>query len=590
MHRIQKEKESYEQARQDVNEELKNHKATVKRDIIDEYVPDANASQKEILNDVLDDHDHVAQTYHTILLEAQAEFREKYNRQYQNVKQAEKNGVSIPYVSMDGIDSNVITPEAERMRVIAYNRQLEKESVHNDPEATLMIDQTYDEMEQASKSIRDIEGLEGAVDKIAKGDVVMRMNFSKDGYQVFQDVYNTLRQSPNREVAKQAKEGALLFASHADVMANIMQKAGKWDFTAQDYMDRYISIQTGDTKQIKNGFTQQEILQGEEKLKADTEAWGTLIDAFKANKVTEYRHRVMRMPLVYQMIGMKNKELFIENNILSKVLNKKHANKYELDVLKQLPTALANPIAVFENYDASKSRVKEDSFVSVVAIKDKQGKLSNVPIVFNKRKDSYFVVSIFPRENSAWYHQQIRHGRLLYINKTKKDAITVSGKSISNITEMTFIDDSIPNEEDLRKLKEENPSYYQSVRGITSMYDDGRKLVELFDSANFSTFVHESGHVFLEDLRMLANMEGAPREVARDWEAIKTWTGYQEGANADTNHTAHERFAQGFEPYVRDGSAPTKSLQRAFRQFATWLTKLYQKVSMLGGSATERNL
>uniref|UniRef100_UPI0023F7FA94 LPD3 domain-containing protein n=1 Tax=Veillonella montpellierensis TaxID=187328 RepID=UPI0023F7FA94 len=198
----------------------------------------------------------MAQTYHTILLEAQAEFREKYNRQYQNVKQAEKNGVSIPYVSMDGINSNVITPEAERMRVIAYNRQLEKESVKNDPEATAMIDQIYDEMEQASKSIRDIEGLEGAVDKIAKGDVAMRMNFSKDGYQVFQDVYNTLRQSLNREVAKQAKEGALLFASHADVMANIMQKAGKWDFTAKDYMDRYISIQMGDTKQIKNGFTQ----------------------------------------------------------------------------------------------------------------------------------------------------------------------------------------------------------------------------------------------------------------------------------------------------------------------------------------------
>lgn len=420
MHRIQKEKESYEQARQDVNEELKNHKANVKRDIINEYVPDANAYQKEILNDVLDDHDHVAQTYHTILLEAQAEFREKYNRQYQNVKQAEKNGVSIPYVSMDGIDSNVITPEAERMRVIAYNRQLEKESVHNDPEATLMVDQTYDEMEQASKSIRDIEGLEGAVDKIAKGDVAMRMNFSKDGYQVFQDVYNTLRQSPNREVAKQAKEGALLFASHADVMANIMQKAGKWNFTAKDYMDRYISIQMGDTKQIKNGFTQQEILQGDEKLKADTEAWGTLIDAFKDNEVTEYRHRVMRMPLVYQMIGMKNKELFIENNILSKVLNKKHANKYDLDVLKQLPIVLADPIAVFENYDAETKKIKENSFVAVVEVKSKTGKLTNIPIIFNKEDSGYFILSIFPRESDEWYYKQIQNNHLMYINHTKK--------------------------------------------------------------------------------------------------------------------------------------------------------------------------
>lgn len=805
MHRLQKEKESYEQARQDVNEELKNHKATVKRDIIDEYVPDASAYQKEILNDVLDDHDHVAQTYHTILLEAQAEFREKYNRQYQNVKQAEKNGVSIPYVSVDGMDSNVITPEAERMRVIAYNRQLEKEGVHNDPEVVLMIDQTYDEMEQASKSIRNIEGLEGAVDKIAKGDVAMRMNFSKDGYQVFQDVYNTLRQSPNREVAKQAKEGAFLFASHADVMANIMQKAGKWDFTAKDYMDRYISIQMGDTKQIKNGFTQQEVLRGEEKLKADTEAWGTLIDSFKANKVTEYRHRVMRMPLVYQMIGMKNKELFIENNILNKVLNTKHGNKYDIKDLKELPVVLANPIAIFKNYDSRTDSVRPNSFIVVVGIKSHNGDLTNIPILFNKNEDGHFILSIFPRENDEWYQQQIKHNRLLYIDRTKKDVILMWRQSGPHAMKMTSIDDSIPNEEDLRKLKEGNPSYYQSqqsgvtkqqvveakaklkddtanwskiidnldsydagmqvrvmttplalqlagakpyevvmgvgkirkimkehpeitkagiknliqqlsdpiavfesktqkgsiiamvqlkypvnnanviiplklnaderngkykvnvitsmysktnkhtlepnlqwyinyfegkaekacylnakkitdwyssnrlqlpsveyhisdfftytipneedlrklkeentsyyqsVRGVTSMYDDGRKLVELFDSANFSTFVHESGHVFLEDLRMLANMEHAPREVVRDWEAVKTWTGYQEGADADTNRTAHEKFAQGFEAYVRDGSAPTKSLQRSFRQFATWLTKLYQKVSMLGG-------
>ncbi|WP_156096952.1 hypothetical protein, partial [Veillonella montpellierensis] len=278
------------------------------------------------------------------------------------------------------------------------------------------------------------------------------MNFSKDGYQVFQDVYNTLRQSPNREVAKQAKEGALLFASHADVMANIMQKAGKWDFTAKDYMDRYISIQTGDTKQIKNGFTQQEILQGEEKLKADTEAWGTLIDAFKANEVTEYRHRVMSMPLVYQMIGMQNKDLFIDNNILNKVLKQKHRDKYKHDVLKQLPIALTRPVAVFRNYDVVTNKVKNNSVISIIEIKSKNGKLTNVPISFSKSSNKNFIISIFPREKVEWYKQQLKRGRLLYIDRTKKEAISAIGQSSPSVAEITsFIDDSIPNEEDLRK-------------------------------------------------------------------------------------------------------------------------------------------
>ena len=68
-------------------------------------------------------------------------------------------------------------------------------------------------------------------------------------------MYKALKQSPNAEVATQAKHGALLFASHADVMANIMQKAGKSDFTAKDYMNQYISIQTGE-KGIGSGFAQ----------------------------------------------------------------------------------------------------------------------------------------------------------------------------------------------------------------------------------------------------------------------------------------------------------------------------------------------
>ncbi|WP_277292921.1 hypothetical protein [Veillonella montpellierensis] len=361
----------------------------------------------------------MAQTYHTILLEAQAEFREKYNRQYQNIKQAEKNGVSVPYVSMDGINSNVITPEAERMRVIAYNRQLEKESVQNDPEATLMIDQTYDEMEQASKSIRDIEGLEGAVDKIAKGDVAMRMNFSKDGYQVFQDVYNTLRQSPNREVAKQAKEGALLFASHADVMANIMQKAGKWDFTAKDYMDRYISIQMGGTYNTRS-FKQSTTLEGDQKLDLDAKQWGEKLSTIHEYKSTK-PIRVMSTPMVLRNIGAGNHDIVIKQSKIATIL-KEHKD-IKKDTLKQLPYALANPIAIFPSNTVS------GSIVVMAEIKADNGLNIIIPMQLNKVKRNGMYVynlinSVYTKDTVGkdWYHARLtsdKYGKPLYINEKK---------------------------------------------------------------------------------------------------------------------------------------------------------------------------
>lgn len=136
----------------------------------------------------------------------------------------------------------------------------------------------------------------------------------------------------------------------------------------------------------------------------------------------------------------------------------------------------------------------------------------------------------------------------------------------------------------IKLLREYQQKAIKNVRGTTAITADDKKLVELFNAANFSTFVHESGHVFLEDLRMLANMEGAPKQVIEDWQAVKSWTGYIEGADGDTNRNAHEKFAKGFEAYVRTGNAPTKALQRAFRQFKQWLVSLYRSVRQLGGN------
>ncbi len=137
-------------------------------------------------------------------------------------------------------------------------------------------------------------------------------------------------------------------------------------------------------------------------------------------------------------------------------------------------------------------------------------------------------------------------------------------------------------------IREYNQSANQKrINGMTSFIGtDGQKLVQLFETANHSTFMHEAGHVFLEDLRMLANMPGiqeANEQVVKDWETIKEWTGYVEGADADTNRKAHEKFARGFEAYLREGKAPSKPLERAFRRFKDWLTALYENVLRVGG-------
>ena len=123
--------------------------------------------------------------------------------------------------------------------------------------------------------------------------------------------------------------------------------------------------------------------------------------------------------------------------------------------------------------------------------------------------------------------------------------------------------------------------YNQSINGMTTIKSKTERIVELFKTADKSTFMHEMGHVFFDDIKTLAEMENAPQQVKDDWQALKEWTGWNN--NETINTDAHEKFARGFEAYLREGEAPTKFLERTFRRFSKWLSAIYRAVSRLGG-------
>ena len=124
--------------------------------------------------------------------------------------------------------------------------------------------------------------------------------------------------------------------------------------------------------------------------------------------------------------------------------------------------------------------------------------------------------------------------------------------------------------------------YNQSVNGMTEIMKDGKRIISIFKTADRSTFLHEMGHVFFDDIQKLASMENAPEQLVTDWNKLKEWSGWVDGENVD-NTKAHEKFARGWESYLRSGEAPTSALQRVFRQFSKWLTYIYRSVQRLGG-------
>lgn len=134
----------------------------------------------------------------------------------------------------------------------------------------------------------------------------------------------------------------------------------------------------------------------------------------------------------------------------------------------------------------------------------------------------------------------------------------------------------------IKRADEAVELYFQNVNGLTEIMSDGERIISIFKTADRSTFLHEMGHVFFDDIQKLASMDNAPKQLLDDWNTLKEWSGWVDGENVD-NTKAHEKFARGWESYLRSGEAPTKGLQRVFRQFSKWLTRIYRSVQRLGG-------
>jgi hypothetical protein len=152
----------------------------------------------------------------------------------------------------------------------------------------------------------------------------------------------------------------------------------------------------------------------------------------------------------------------------------------------------------------------------------------------------------------------------------------------------------------------------RTSQGEIAMQPDGKRLIRLFRTADESTFLHEMGHLFLMDLDVLAKIDDVS---AKDLATVNEWAAWKEGAAkeyADTDwadefrdHEAailaalasgdalriarakevwrHERFARGFELYLREGKAPSAGLRGVFRKFRMFLRKVYSFVQSLGG-------
>lgn len=120
----------------------------------------------------------------------------------------------------------------------------------------------------------------------------------------------------------------------------------------------------------------------------------------------------------------------------------------------------------------------------------------------------------------------------------------------------------------------------QEKRGSIRLRHGERSTIRLARDADASTFVHESAHDWLEQMARDAEHPQAPQQMGADLAAVRSWLRTDD--SGQFTRAQHEKFARGFEQYMREGVAPSARLAGVFAQFKGWLTQIYRTLKGLG--------
>ena len=282
-------------------------------------------------------------------------------------------------------------------------------------------------------------------------------------------------------------------------------------------------------------------------------------------------------------LGSKFNQLDTEYNLLKD----KYLDKYIEGELNTITQRTINRLAEKYNIDLKALKENPDS------IKDVKNQLDTMwfnafteyGMASKKYREIYW--GKYKEDFSALLNDSGINGRDFYLALSK--ALGGAKKASEHLNEYGVKGITYVGEQDGRcyvvfddKAIKVIEKYNQSINGMTEIMKDGERIISIFKTADRSTFLHEMGHVFFDDIKNLAEMENAPEQLVLDWNKLKEWSEWDNAKGAD-NTKAHEKFARGWEAYLREGNAPTKGLQRVFRMFSKWLTRIYRAVTRLGG-------
>lgn len=493
LHDIEEARKHIEKTRQIFNATKEAREAEVAKTILDRDFtdPEQKTAMEKIFAEGMDD---IKENYKKVKAEALKTYEELINYKYyadyepQGVEKVPVYEWSRDYEHGGVITSGYIggsyirTTNNDRWYANAwkkYGRKPNRRELYDiaEQEAINEIDSTsafseeekqgyINSIQTARKEVETIESMEDYVKELDTRDIAARTLLSQKAYDdVYAPTLKQLKKAPAK-AAEAAEESAFVYARLVDNFSKI------YNLPIENIV---ASIQNGGEKK----GLRQNVISAEEKLEEDTKKFSEKIDLFMENKLKGGNVKVMTTPLVMKLAGAEILPIYVHQNVLSKILKHTedktgkhgHADEMTPELMKQLPSAIADPMAIVEN---------EGKPVVVTTLVDRNGDTIIIPFTLNKKVgariyyDANIIESVYGKRDSVWIKSRLLTSAK-YINKKRtNDWLQSAGLQSPIEATISFSSNqNIPNESDLVKLKEQNQEYYQTINKDADIFFHG---------------------------------------------------------------------------------------------------------------------
>lgn len=409
-------------------------------------------------------------------------------------------------------------------------------------------------------------------------------NLSPEAQEVYSETYEKLSNSENEKVKKAAKESAILFARMAETAAQQASVDGN-QITAKDYADAIEILtdaaQKSESNELQKVLNQIVSYHGGSSLvsKVDPRMFGTGASRGRnAHGWGFYTTKLFNTARGYAQEGAQRKGI-PGNGIVGEyytpeeyqLLDESKKAYEQSDYVAEILQRIANTVIPGTN----------QTYADVVPqLKDGGGRETyvNLSRAFLSGQIPVDVLEGVGENDSLTPDEAASK----FLNQNGILGIRYTGENTKDKDSVNYV---IFNPADAQLVNYYNQQQGDILRG-QALISATKNMIKLFKDADESTFIHEAAHLRLEYLKSVANLEGADKQVKKDWDTLKKWLNITD-ENETITTEQQEKFARGFEAYLRNGETQVTGLKKVFNQFKEWLTSIYQSFTQLGGKPSK---